>query len=92
VLEVPGFGGYHARMVSTAPARTELEDTRATATRVAEEREVLTARESRRVVEHREPAELDEVIAAPPRAELCPGAILQPRGHTRHSQPAPMTS
>src|ERR1700674_593266 len=57
---------------------------RSTAARVAQECEVLTARESRRLVEHRETAELDEVIAGPARAELCPGAILQPRGHTRH--------
>src|SRR6266852_4320963 len=58
--------------------------TSATAARVAKECEVLTARESRRVVKHRELAELDEVIAAPTRAELCPGAIFQSRGHTRH--------
>src|SRR5229473_6068190 len=57
---------------------------RATAARVAQQCEVLTARESRRLVEHREAAELDEVIAAPARAELCPGAILQSRGQTRH--------
>ena len=53
--------------------------TGAAAARVAEEREVLAARESRRVVEHRELAELDEVIAAPTRAELRPGTILQVR-------------
>ena len=53
--------------------------TGAAAAGVAEEREVVAARESRRVVEHREPAELDEVIAAPARAELRPGAILQAR-------------
>src|SRR5437879_5813026 len=58
--------------------------TRATAARVAEECEVLTARESRRLVEHCEAAELDEVIAGPACAELCPCAILQPRGQTRH--------
>src|SRR3984893_2453155 len=58
--------------------------TRTSAPRVAEECEVLTARESRRLVEHRETAELDEMIAGPARAELRPGAILQPRGHTRH--------
>src|SRR6266852_8421885 len=57
--------------------------TSAAAARVAEEFEVLAARESRRVVRHRELAELDEVIAAPARAELCPGTILQVRGHTR---------
>src|SRR5712692_3720541 len=59
--------------------------TSATAARVAKECEVLTARESRRVVKHRELAELDEMIAAPTRAELCPGAIFQSRGHARHS-------
>ena len=58
--------------------------TRAAAAGVAEEREVLAAREPRRVVEHRELAELDEVIAAAARAELRPGAILQLRGHARH--------
>src|SRR5260370_20768917 len=58
--------------------------TSAAAARVAEECEVLAARESRRVVQHRELPELDEVIAAPTRAELCPGTILQFRGHTRH--------
>src|SRR3989442_15902476 len=58
--------------------------TSATAARVGEQGEVLAARESRRVVKHRELAELDEVIAAPTRAELCPGTILQFRGHTRH--------
>src|SRR5713101_6048365 len=58
--------------------------TGATAARVAEECEVLTAQESRRVVKHRELAELDEVIAAPTRAELCPGTILQVRGQTCH--------
>src|ERR1700716_3424178 len=58
--------------------------TSAAAARVAEECEVLAARESRRVVQHRELAELDKVIAAPTRAELCPGTILQFRGHTRH--------
>ena len=54
-----------------------------TAARVAQEREVLAAREPARFVEHRELAELDEVIAAPARAELCPGAILQSGGHAR---------
>src|SRR5882762_5181796 len=58
--------------------------TRATAARVAEECEVLAAREPSRVLQHRELAELDEVIAAPTRAELCPGTILQFRGHTRY--------
>src|SRR5713101_3442485 len=58
--------------------------TSATAAGVAEECEVLAARESRRVVQHRESAELDEVIAAPTGAELCPGTILQGRGHARH--------
>src|SRR5216684_6627500 len=58
--------------------------TSAAAARVAEECEVLAARESRRVVQHRESAELDEVIAAPTGAELCPGTILQGRGHARH--------
>src|ERR1700687_1969705 len=55
-----------------------------TATRMAEECEVLAARESRCLVKNCELAELDEVIAAPTRAELCPGAILQFRGHARH--------
>ena len=55
----------------------------AAAARVAEERQVLAARQPRRVVEHRELAELDEVIAAAARAELRPRAILQARGHGR---------
>src|SRR6266576_1370287 len=55
-----------------------------TAARMAEECEVLAARESRCLVKNRELTELDEVIAAPTRAELCPGAILQFRGQARH--------
>ncbi len=51
---------------------------------VAEERQVLPRRESGSSIENREQAELDEVIAAPARAELRPGAILHARGHTRH--------
>ena len=38
-----------------------------------------------RVVEHRERAELDEVIAAAARAELRPRVVLQSRGHRRHA-------
>src|ERR1700733_7351433 len=57
--------------------------TGATAARVAEECKVLTGRKSRRVVKHRELAELDEMIPAPTRAELGPGAVLQSRGHAR---------
>ena len=34
---------------------------------------------------HGELAELDEVIAAPARAELCPGAIFQAGRHARHA-------
>src|SRR5438045_3604210 len=56
----------------------------ATAARMAEKREILTARESRRVVRHSESTELDEMIAAAARAELCPGPILQAGGHTGH--------
>jgi len=58
--------------------------TGAAAAGVAEQREVPSRRESGRTVEHRELAELDEVIAAAARAELSPGAVLHPRGHSRH--------
>ena len=50
------------------------------------------ARESRSIIEHRELAELDEVIAAPARAELRPGAILQRAVTPVTCQSASMTS
>ena len=53
---------------------------RAAAAGVAEEREVLAGREAHGGVEHRQQAELDEVIAAAARAELRPGAVLESRG------------
>jgi hypothetical protein len=56
----------------------------AAAAGVAEEREVCSRFESGRTVEHRELAELDEVIAGAARAELGPGAVLHPRGHVCH--------
>ena len=44
------------------------------------------------VVEHGEPTELDEVVAAPARAELRPGAILESSGDVGTRQSASMTS
>src|SRR4051812_31853757 len=58
---------------------------RPTAAGMAEERQVLAAREPRRRIENRELAELDEVIAAPTRAELRPGTIFHLRGNAGHA-------
>ncbi len=56
----------------------------AAAARVAEQREVLPGLEAERRVEHREDAELDEVVAAAARAELRPRAVLQTGRDARH--------
>ena len=65
----------------------------AAAARVTEQREVRPPRASpTRVVEHRELAELDEVVAAAARAELRPRAILHPGGDRRDAQSASITS
>src|SRR6266487_5588806 len=46
---------------------------------MAEQRDVLAGRESHRIVEHGQLAELDEVVAASARAQLRPRAVLQAR-------------
>src|SRR2546427_10235108 len=64
----------------------------ATAARMAQERKVLAARESHRVVKNGELSELDEMVATPARAELRPGAVFQSGGHPRHLPVASSTS
>lgn len=73
------------RMELARQAAVVLGDLRAgpTAAGVAQERKVLAARESQRVVKNGKPPELDEMVATPARAELCPGAVLQSGGHAR---------
>ena len=47
---------------------------------VTQEREIRSAWKPDRVIEHRELAELHEVVSAAARAQLRPRAILQPGG------------
>ena len=56
-----------------------------TAPRVAEQSQVPPLRQTGRRIEHREHAELHEVVAASARAELCPRAVLQPGRHLRRA-------